>query len=447
MSIHDEDPRTAGERGLADGARSIPVPATVLPSGDETEEPRSMPRWLWVVYPLALIGINTVWGAVLQVLLGRQVAGLVEDPRAAAGALGAVLSIASVVALVAQPVMGRLSDLTRTPWLGRRNIWVLGGAVGAVLALLALGSTSNLILVGVLWAVAMVPLSGLQAALTAVLPERVPLARRGTMSGIVAMSQLVGFVLGVTLGGLTSTVFVGYLVAGVVLLATGLVFALTTRDTPAPARNDSLSREQRRLANRIPSLRSHPDFWLTFLGRFLMVFGYFLISGFNLFLLKDYIKVGDGSVDAASQVLVAATGLNALVSLVFAVIGGILSDRFGKVRIFVTLSSLLFLPACIVFVIAPTLTGFFVAQALLGAAFGMFGAVDQVLITRVLPSTRNAARDLGLINVANSGPQVIAPAAAGGLIAATGNYPVLFVITAVVVVLAAITVRFIKTVP
>ena len=442
---------------LADAAAGLstaesPTP-TVGPGSSAVDAPASsagparMSRWLWFAYPVALIGIGSVWGAVISVLIGRQIAELVTDPRQAAGTLGAVLSIASIVALVAQPVMGRLSDATRTRFLGRRNLWVLIGGVGGALALIALGSAGDIVLTGVLWAVAMVPLSALQAALTAVLPERVPLARRGTMSGIVGTTSVVGAVFGVALGGLASTAFVGYLMVAVFLVVTAVLFAFSTKDVAPPPRTSRTSSAERREANRLPGLRTQSDFWWTFLGRFLMIFGYFLINGFSLYLLRDYIRVGDGSIEAASQTVVAVSGLGALLTLIFAVLGGILSDRFGKVRVFVSLSSLLFVPACIVFIAAPTLTGYFVAQGILGAAFGMYTAVDQVLITRVLPNTGNAARDLGLINIANSGPQVIAPAIAGGIIAATGNYPILFIVTGVVVVLAAIVVRFIRSVP
>lgn len=441
----DEDETLPGAAAaLASAEPPTPSPAPPVPDEGGPSGPTTMTRWLWFAYPLALIGIGSVWGAVISVLLGRQIAELVTDPRQAAGTLGAVLSVASVVALFAQPVMGRFSDATRVRFLGRRNIWILFGSIGGALALLGLGLSSSPLMAGVLWAVAMLPLSGLQAALTAVLPERVPLARRGTMSGIVGTTNVVGSVFGVALGGVAPTAFVGYLLIAVFLVVTAALFAFSTKDVPPPT---VVSSAAGRVRNPLPGLRTHSDFWWTFAGRFLMIFGYFLISGFNLYLLRDYIKVGDGSIEAASQTITLVSGFSAIFTLIFAVVGGVLSDRFGRVRIFVAMSSLMFVPACVVFVVAPSLTGYFVAQGIMGAAFGMYTAVDQVLITRVLPSNANAARDLGLINIANSGPQVIAPALAGGIIAATGNYTVLFLVTGVVVIVAAFIVRFIKSVP
>jgi MFS family permease len=446
MTTHPSDPSQEATAALASVESPLLAPEALEGAAD-TDSPVTMSRWLWVAYPLGLTGIGAVWGAVIQVLLGRQVAEIISDPLQAAGALGLILSLTSLVPLIAQPVMGRLSDITRTRFLGRRNLWVLCGALASALVLIGLGLSDNLVAAGVLWGLAMIPLSALQAALTAVLPERVPLARRGTMSGIVGTISVVGAVFGVAFGGLAPTPFVGYLLIAVLLVVTSTLFAFTTKDVPAPVRNEKLTREQRREINRLPGLRTAPDFWWTFVGRFLMIFGYFVISGFNLYLLRDYIKVGDGSTDAASTMVVAVAGMAALLTLIFAIVGGILSDRFGRVRIFVALSSLLFIPACIIFVVAPNLTGYFIAYGILGSAFGIYTAVDQVLITRVLPSNQNAARDLGLINIANSGPQVLAPAVAGGVIAFTGNYSLLFVITGFMVILAAVSVRFIRSVP
>ena len=151
----------------------------------------------------------------------------------------------------------------------------------------------------------------------------------------------------------------------------------------------------------------------------------------QLYILAD--DIGVGTVTEAAAVLVAVQGVSTLALLVFSIVGGWLSDRFGRVRVFVALSSLLFAPGALVYLLAPTLTGAFVASGILGVAFGVYLAVDQALITRVLPNMNNAARDLGVMNVANAGPQVIAPALAGALVAATGLYQPLFIVTIVAV--------------
>jgi MFS family permease len=432
-----------------EGLAEVPVPGgapedlTVVAD----TEPQTMSRWLWFAYPLALIGIGAIWGSVLQILLARQVAEIVLDPRASAGALGIVISVSSIVAVFAQPVMGRLSDVTRVKILGRRNFWVLFGGIASGVALLVTAVSTNLVLLGIAWALALIPISMVQAALTAVLPERVPLRRRGGMSGLVGMSTILGGVIGAIIASLVGSIVVAYLLVAVFVVLTTAIFALTTKDIVHPAVVSKPTIEERKNSRRLPGFRAHPDFWWTFLGRFTLILGYFFFSSFGLYMLRDYIKVGDGSIEAATAAVAPAVGLSSLFTLIFALIGGLLVDKFGKVRIFVAIATLIFAPAALLLIFSATYPSYLIASGIIGAAFGTYLAVDQVLITRVIPSTANAARDLGVLNVANSAPQVIAPAVAGGIIAATGNYQILFIVMIILIIVAAVTVRFIKSVP
>jgi MFS family permease len=420
---------------------AVPAPPAAVGPAD----PPPPGRWLWVAYPVALLGINAVWGAVLQVLLGRQVAELVGPGAAAAGTLGAVISVGAVSSLIAQPLLGRLSDRTSGRFLGRRNVWVLGSAVAGAAALVATGLSGSTVVVSVLWAVAMWPLSGVQAALTAVLPERIPVGRRGAMSGIAGTTQILGAFVGVAVAGQASTVSAGYLAAAVLLVVPSALFALTTRDPsrgrPAPARAETAE-----TGARFPTFRSAPDFWWTFISRFLVIFAFQLSMGFQLYTLRDYIRVGDGSLEAAQTALVGMSGISTVATLLASLLAGFAADRLGRLKPFVFASALIGIPASVVILVSPTYTGALVTAALTGLGMGAYLSVDQALISRVIPSLDNAARDLGLINIANAGPQVIAPVIAGAIVAATGRYELLYVLLAVFVVPGALAVLRVRSV-
>ena len=62
--------------------------------------------------------------------------------------------------------------------------------------------------------------------------------------------------------------------------------------------------------------------------------------------------------------------------------------------------------------IAPQWPGPLVAQAAFGIGVGLYGITEAVLAAEVLPSTRDAGRDLGLLNVASTGAQMLAPSLA-----------------------------------
>ncbi|MFZ0530487.1 MAG: MFS transporter [Propionicimonas sp.] len=439
-----------GAAPLEGTAAALPLdgPAEVLPqmvgeAPSTPDGPTHMSRWLWVIYPLAMVAMNAVWGGVMQVLLGKQIAAIVPGAAASAAALGLALSVAAVSSVISQPIVGRMSDRTRTRFLGRRNVWVFGAGIVSAIGLIGMSQLTSTTAIAILWAVMMWPLNATQASLMAVLPERVPVRVRGSVSGLVGAASMIGAFAGVALAGLSQSIFMGYLlIAGVFLLLTQ-VFALTTKDGPAPDLR-TLSKAERKAATKMPTFREAPDYWWAFAGRFLLIFGYFSVMSFQLYILRDYIGVGD--IDQAGRVLVAISGVTTLLSVVFAVLGGWISDKTGRLRLFVGLSTLMFVPAGVVYLMVPTITGAWVASAIIGAAFGIYLAVDQALITRVLPNVDNAGRDLGIMNIANAGPQIIAPSLVGLIVGATGNYQIVFVLLIVCTTLGAISVRFIKSV-
>lgn len=409
-----------------------------------TSGPAAMGKWLWIVYPLSFVGINAVWGGVVQILLGTQVAGFV-GPENAPAALGIVSSIAAVSSVISLPVMGRLNDRTRSRF-GRRNIWVAGASVVSVLALFATAISPSVPVLALIWALAMWPLNALQGALGAVLPERVPVRHRGSMSGILGAVGYAGAFVGVAIAGLAGSVLVGYLGIGVVVLVTSLLFAFSTKDYFPPT-SKMHTKEERKQAARFPSLRTDRDYWWAFAGRFTIVFGYFMIAGFQLYILQNYIKIGDQSIEAASTALVGLSGVSAIAIVVFALFGGWVSDKFNRLRVFVAGATLMLLPGALVYWLVPTYTGALIANVIIGAGFGTYLAVDQALISRVLPNIDNAARDLGIMNIANAGPQIIAPAVGGALVTFLGGYQILFIILIAAAILSAVFVKFIRTVP
>lgn len=419
---------------VAQPAAALPCQALAQPGS-----PARMSRRLWVVYPLALLAVNSVWSGVMQVLLGKQIAAVVPDPAASAAALGLALGVAALSSVVSQPIVGRLSDRTRTRFLGRRNVWIFGAGVVSALGLAGMSQLTSTAAIAVAWAVLMWPLNATQAALMAVLPERVPERIRGSISGLAGAAGLGGGFLGVALAGLSREVFMGYLLIAALYLLLTQIFAFTTTDHPARGPRDAA---ESRAVRRFPTFRTAPDYWWAFIGRFLMIFGYFTVMSFQLYILRDYVGVGD--VDAAGRVLVGVAGLSAGLSLLFALVGGWLSDKAGRLLPFVAVSSLMFVPAGVVWLLVPTMTGAWVASAIIGAAFGIYIAVDQALISRVLPNVDDSGRDLGIMNIANAGPQVIAPSLAGAVVGATGSYQIVFVLLIVSTALGALSVRSIK---
>jgi MFS family permease len=161
-----------------------------------------------------------------------------------------------------------------------------------------------------------------------------------------------------------------------------------------------------------------------------------------LYFLADAVKVERPEDGVVFLIVVYAAGLIAT-----ALVAGVISDRTGKRKIFVIISGVIMTVAALLLAIWPTWPAAVAAAAVLGAGYGVYLAVDSALITQVLPAAAARAKDLGIINIANSAPQVLGPAISAPIVVYLGGYPVLYAVTAVVTLLGGVLVFKIRSVP
>lgn len=394
---------------------------TVTPAGR-----RSGFRRLMLSLGLANAALAALYTGIVSVLLPLQVERI--DRAHKVVALGVVSGVSAVFALLFNPIGGALSDRTRSRF-GRRSPWLVTGSAAMLLALAFLGQVRTVALVLIAWCLAQVVGNLYQAPLTAVIPDRVSRQRRGTASAVAGVAAVLGGTAGAALASrFTAHLEIGYLIFGLLLAATAAIFVLTTTDQPTAA----LPRPPRdrrplcaRLAHFLAALR-HRDFALVFASRAASILGYYVVISYLLYLLTDYIKLPGGMKPAEGVTVL--TAISAVGALVAAAICGPLSDRLNRRKLFVFLSSGVTGTACILPVLSPTFGTIEIFAAFAGIAFGCYLSVDAALVTLVLPRSEDAARDLGVLNIANAGPQVLAPLLAALIIGHLGGYRVLFII-------------------
>ena len=95
--------------------------------------------------------------------------------------------------------------------------------------------------------------------------------------------------------------------------------------------------------------------------------------------------------------------------------------------------------------VSPTFQSWLIMTFVAGLGFGMFQAVDTALMSEVLPSAKSFAKDLGVVNIAATLPQTLAPGVAGAIVLAFG-YAALFPVGIVLSLLGAFAVWPIKAV-
>ncbi|BCJ60956.1 hypothetical protein Jiend_43780 [Micromonospora endophytica] len=232
----------------------------------------------------------------------------------------------------------------------------------------------------------------------------------------------------------------GYLAIAVAILLLAVPFALRTTDDPLPRTHQPALRGLVRTMWVSP--RQHPDFGWAWITRFLVQLGNALGTLYLLYFLTDEVRVADPEGGLLVLILVYTAGLMATT-----VVAGRLSDRSGKRKVYVIASGVVIALAALLLAIAPTWPVAVVAALLLGAGYGVYLSVDAALITQVLPRATDRAKDLGVINIANSAPQVLGPAISAPIVVYLGGYPTLYATTAAVTLLGSVLVLKIRSVP
>ncbi|MEY9876431.1 MFS family permease [Streptacidiphilus sp. MAP12-33] len=398
-------------------------------------EPTVPVRAGWTVtLSLATLAVFMAFMTPIQILLPLQLQHI--DPHGKSGALSLVTGLGALVAVVVNPLAGALSDRT-TSRFGRRRPWILGGALAGAAGLAVTASQHTVTGVAVGWCVGQAGLNAMLAGVTTPIADRVPLSQRAQVSGWTGLMQSFGLVLGALVTTLLVTgVWSGYGTLALLTVVLAVPFVLRHPEPVLP-RALRPAFDGRAFARSFwVSPKRHPDFGWAWLTRFLINLGNALGTLYLLYFLSDAVHYGD----PGTGVLI-LTVVYTLFAALTAIPVGRVSDRVGRRKSFVVLSSVVMAVAAVLLALLHTWPAALAAAAVLGAGYGVYLAVDQALVTQVLPEARDRAKDLGVINIANSGPQVLAPALAAPIIAHLGNYTGLYLATALTTLLGGILVR------
>jgi MFS family permease len=320
---------------------------------------------------------------------------LVLAPKSHVVALSALASIAAAGAMIVPPLAGWLSDRVRRGGGERRAFVAIGLAID-VAALVALAFARNLIAFDICLVLAVVGANVALAAYQALLPELVPRAQWGAVSGVRGAASLIGTVLGLGVAGAAPNPQITFLAAAAII-ALCSVSLLAIREVGWTEPEHAV-------------VRDWHDFMVVFAARALVFFGLLLLQTFVLYYFRDIQGLPNpsaGTAVAAFCTMIGATGSSIYL--------GILSDRVP--RKFVTaIAGVPMAIAAIGFAIAPAPQWIFLYAFLFGIGFGGVFSTGWALAMDSIPAMRDVARDLGLWGIATNLPNVIAPLVGGWLI-------------------------------
>lgn len=412
---------------------------TTTPVDDALQEPTERVGRSWTsALSLANGAIWVGWYGPLQILLALQAEDLAPAGTSKETVLAWVAGAGAVVSLASNPLFGALSDRTVSRF-GRRTPWIVAGAAGGAAALLLLSAAGSVWWMAAGWCLVQLTLNAAFAAVTAAVPDRVPRLQRGAVGGWLGAAQLLGVVVGTGLATVAGGVGAGYAACAVFTLAGVLPYVLRHRDLRlAPRDRPPFAWGSFARAFWL-SPRRYPDLGWAWLTRFLINLSNALVLLYLLYYLRDRLNYSDP--DEGVLILTAVNGLTLLATVV---VGGVWSDRVGRRKPFVLWSGVLMAVATAVLSTWQTWPGAIVAAAVLGVGFGVFTSVDFALMTDVLPKAMDRGKDMGVINIANSLPQVAAPALAAPIVTHLGGYRVLYLVAAVIGLAGALLVTRIR---
>jgi len=364
--------------------------------------------------------------------------------------LGYITGAGAFAVMLTSPLLGTLSDRTRTR-LGRRRPFMIGGTVLGVVSLLVMAWAPTVVLLGVGWILAQLGWGTVLSNLGNSTADRLPESQRGKVAGLTGFATQVAPVLGVVMAGsLASSNLLMFLLPGAVGVVLTVLFVVFVHEPDSRAMTfaEPLTAAGT-LRKYLFSPRRYPDFAWNWVGRFLFYFGLTLNTTFTAFFFASRLGM---TLEEVAGLIAALAGGGVLATTIGALGGGFLSDRLRRRRVFVLGGATLFAAGAVFAALSHTLPMLAAGSLLTSVGIGMFAAVDQALLLDVLPEREtDAGRYMGITGFATSIPQAVAPLIAPvflaiGATSGAKNYTVLYAIAAACTIAGGLAVLRIRSV-
>lgn len=340
---------------------------------------------------------------VLPVLVQR----VVPDSQKG-GALGALGAIGLIIAIIVQPLSGAWSDTHATRW-GKRRPYLVGGTLTDVIFLIALVFADNYLALVIAYMLLQIVSNIAHGPYQAYIPELVPEAKRGAVTGVKQSFEMTGFIItSLVIGGLVGQQQLGLAFAAIiaVLLVSMFITArfvneipfagATTHPIPEPA-NDSI----------ITTIFHNRDFTLWLLGRLFILTGSVAVRNYAVYFAQDVLHLENPTTEIGVLLAIIGTVVAAV-----AYPAGIISDRWGR-KPLVLISGVLGIIGAGLFASATDMTQMMLYGSIIGVSTGIFLSANWAWGADLIPQN-SSGRLLGVSNLATAGSGVLA--GAGGFL-------------------------------
>lgn len=411
-----------------------------LPTKGEPQHPVSRGYIFWLM--IASFGASMAMMVPLSYGLAVRITELAPGHEEV---LGYITGTAQLVYLVVSPIIGIWSDRTRSR-LGRRTPFIFLGSGIGLAGLVVIGLAPDLLIVGAGWVLGMSGWSIAGAAIQTLQADKLPEQQRGKVSALTGLMTQIAPVIGIGIAyAVSSSTFLIFLIPGLVgavLLALLPIFKPEGSSRELERGSDVTVRSI--VASYGFSVRKYPDFAWNWLGRFIFFIGLYFNTTFGTFF---YAQRLDLPVREVAGIVATIGMLGVVAAAAGALLGGFLSDRLKRRRLFVLLAAVLFVAGAVTEAFAWSLPQLIIGAVIMQMAIAVFATVDQAIIFAIIPDRSEAGRYMAVVSFAQKIPSAVAPLLASvvitiGAVGAEKNYTILYLSGAVFALVGGLMILF-----
>lgn len=344
-----------------------------------------------------------------------------------------VLSLAGVTGCLIPPVIGYLSDRTRSRF-GRRAPYIVGGMLGGALCLAALPGAGAYVAVALLAALMYAGVGLAQAPYLSLLPDVTPPQQRSTASGVMNLCGSVGLIAYFAGSAALWETHPRLVINMVALLAcTTVLVPIATIREPATVAVQPIAG----LRAYLTSVVREKPLMTYFVAQTFWWLGHWIaVTFFTLFVVEEL-----GVAEGQSQYVPMVFGLVVMLAVLPI---GILGDRVGRKSI-LTLAIALGIVMAIAVTFAQTLTHALLAAAFMATPFAALMSVGYAFLLDLVPEGRTA-EFVGLSILTVAAAQIVGPILGGLLIDVLG-YRAIFPAASLSFAAALVILQFVRVRP
>ncbi|GAC1348302.1 MAG: MFS transporter [Ktedonobacteraceae bacterium] len=410
-----------------------------VPGMTEPTQRLSMPAL--VMTSIYTLGVNAVWLSYNLFILPLQVQSVSSEATKSI-VLGALAGVAIGIAVIVNIIAGIVSDHSNSRFGRRRPIMIWGMILTLPFILLPVFLPLSLLTVSLAYLGIQIFTNVSSGGFQPTLADFIPVEQRGISAGYKGVFTLIGSAVGI---GVITGLFAAHLESAAYILIAAL-FALTTlinviamrpydRSLPGvkPLKLGEVLIDMFRVQK-----RSGVFFWFVF-GSFLIYMGVSGFQFFGIYYLEGILHITNRD-DLARAIQISGL-IGLLVSMVFALLAGYLSDKLGR-RNIIIVSVLISSAVGLFFPFAQSFAIFLLFSSLYAASNGVILSVDTALTSDLVP-LEEAGKYMAYANLAVGVANGVAPPIFGLILnfqgaPTLGSFIVFFVVSAVFFVTSSI---------